>query len=432
MTSDARSPDPIRNPQNQCPFGNLFDRLSGHRGVMVGSQALTEADRLGDLRKAAQLALQVEFSTIPVYLTGLYSISDTGSKAYQTLRSVVMEEMFHVNQVANILVALGGQPRFTKEFAPTYPDYLPHANKITTPLLGLYRASTEVFSNVYAAIETPAPWDAPAQGSQYDTIAQLYQSLVQAIEAFPGNPFKADPPECRQRTDIYLGKFGGKVIEVHDKHSALAGIDQIVRQGEGKIPADTPLVPRQPYGAYNHYGMRTDGTYGPILGTPEELSHFMRFREVSLDQANFPPTLPITSNPRLEDFSNPAALSLAKLFNQHYSVMLRALEQTFARSDDPFFGIVLNLMHEVLPSLAVTLMTTSAHENGNSAVGPNAAPTWSWDDSAKVRELAGNLQQSLDKAPAGSPRAAHLSQAMRGLKKLVIPASGQIASDHVL
>jgi hypothetical protein len=421
-SGDARSARKLRSPR---PFGNLFDRLAG-RAPLRDLQARGMEDPRIDLRSAAQLALQVEFSTIPVYLSGLYSIADTGSKAYQTLRSVVMEEMFHVNQAANIIVALGGQPRFTHDFAPTYPGYLPHANENTTPLLGLYRASIDVFSNVYAGIETPAPWGAPAQGDHYDTIAQLYESLVDAIEAFPGNPFRADSHEFRQRTDIYLGKFGGKVIEVHDKSSALAGIEQIVRQGEGKVPADKPLVPHEPFGAYNHYGMRTDGTYGPILGTPEELSHFMKFRAVALDTANFPPTLPITSNPRLEDFSNPTALGLAKLFNQNYSVMLRGFERTFVRSDaDPFFGIVLNLMHEVLPSLAAALMQTPAHANGDSSVGPNAAPTWSWDNSADVHQLARGAQDAFNKAPAGGQRAVHLARALRGLEKLAITNSGR-------
>jgi hypothetical protein len=426
MPSEAPRSRPNRSLRSPRPFGKLFDRLSAHRHALR-LQARPAEEQRNDLRSAAQLALQVEFSTIPVYLSGLYSITDTGSKAYQILRSVLMEEMFHVNQAANLIVALGGQPRFTHEFAPVYPGYLPHANENTTPLLGLYRASIDVFSNVYAAIETPAPWDAPAQGDHYDTIAQLYQSLVDAIEAFPGNPFEVVSPEFRQRTDIYLGKFGGRVIEVRDKASALAGIDQIVRQGEGKVPADRPLAPREPYGAYNQYGLRTDGTYGPILGTPEELSHFMKFREVSLDVANFPPTLPATSNPRLEDFSNPEAQGMAKAFNQHYSVMLRGFERTFVRGNfDPFFGVVLNLMHEVLPQLAVALMNTPAHANGDSAVGPNAAPTWSWDDSADEHALAQGLQHAIDKAPAGSVRAAHLARALRGLDKLAIPSTGHV------
>jgi len=425
MTSEAHRSQPLRNLRSPRPFGNLFDRLAG-RAHGVTRQARAVEDSRADLRSAAQLALQVEFSTIPVYLSGLYSIADPGSTAYQTLRSVVMEEMFHVNQAANIIVALGGKPRFTHEFAPTYPGYLPHANENTTPLLGLYRASIDVFSNVYAGIETPAPWGAPAQGDHYDTIAQLYQSLVDAIEAFPGNPFQAEPAEFRQRTDIYLGKFGGKVIEVCDKASALAGIEQIVRQGEGKVPADRPLVPHEPFGTYNQYGKRTDGTYGPILGTPEELSHFIKFRDVSLDPANFPATLPITSNPRLEDFSNPTAAHLGKLFNKHYSVMLRDFERTFMRGTvDPFFGVVLNLMHDVLPSLAGALMNTPAHASGDSSVGPNAAPTWSWEDSADLQQLTRGVQEARAHAPVDSPRAVHLAHALRGLEKLAVANSAR-------
>jgi hypothetical protein len=428
MSSQPRSPHAPGKPRSALPFGNLFDRLAGRAPASApGRPTAPPDDALRALREAAQLALQVEFATIPVYLSGLYSISDTGSTAYQVLRSVAMEEMFHVNQAANLLVALGGQPCFTGACAPTYPGYLPHANEKTTPFIGLYRASIDVFSNVYAAIETPAPWDAPAQGSHYDTIAQLYRALTDAIEAYPGNPFQAEPAEFRQRTDIYLGKFGGDVIAVHDKESAFAAIGQIVRQGEGTVPADQPLVPREPFGAYNQYGMRTDGTYGPILGTPEELSHFMKFRQVSLAAASFPPTLPVVSNPRPGDFTNPAALETARLFDQNYSVMLRGFELTFLRGDfDPFFGVVLNLMHEVLPSLAAALMNTPAHVHGDAEVGPNAAPTWTWDAAADLRGLAPALQQALDASSADGARRPHLARALNGLRKLAVPAAGRI------
>jgi hypothetical protein len=426
MTLESRNHRPAGHVRSALPFGDLFNRLAEGRpasGAALQTRARPADGALQALRDTAQLALQVEFATIPVYLSGMYSISDPASAAYQALRSVVMEEMFHVNQAANLVVALGGQPCFTGVCAPSYPCYLPHANEKTTPFIGLYRASIDVFSNVYAAIETPAPWDAPAQGNRYDTIAQLYRALTDAIDAYPGNPFQAEPAEFRQRTDIYLGKFGGDVILVHDKPSALAGIGQIVRQGEGAVPPDQPLVPREPYGAYNQYGMRTDGTYGPILGTPEELSHFMKFRHVSLDTANFPATRPVVSNPRLGDFTNPDALETTMLFNRHYSVMLRGFEQTFLRSDyDPFFGVVLTMMHEVLPNLANALMSTPAHTDGDAEVGPNAAPTWSWDASAELRELAPAVLRQLERTPVSSPRAAPLESALRGLRKLAVPA----------
>lgn len=330
------------------PHG-LFDRL---RQAAVGRK---------DLQQAAQLAVQVEFTTIPAYLSGLYSITDAASDAYQALRSVVMEEMFHVNQAANILVGLGGTPRFTGDYTPTYPNYLPHANPRTTPMVGLFRASPAVFEDVFAAIETPAPAGAPPQGDNYDTIAQLYEALAAAVDAYPGNPFAPGPSEGRQRTDIYLGKFGGTVLRVTDKQCFHAAVNQIVKQGEGTVPATAPLVPIERYGTYNHYGQRTDGTYGPILGTPCEMSHFTKFRRVALDTANFPATLPIISNPAIDQFTNATARAKAELFDRHYSVLLRALERCFqAELPDPYFGVVLNLMHRVLPRLARALMTTAA------------------------------------------------------------------------
>ncbi len=96
------------------------DTLENSTGLFSRLQAANTPEQQ-DLQAAAQLALQVEFTTIPTYLNGLYSISDTSSYAYQTLRSVVMEEMFHVNQAANILVALGGLPKFTGDATPKYP-----------------------------------------------------------------------------------------------------------------------------------------------------------------------------------------------------------------------------------------------------------------------------------------------------------------------
>ncbi|WP_221794303.1 ferritin-like protein [Oceanobacter mangrovi] len=347
-------------------FHGLFSRL------------YSDDTSLDDLQAAAQLALQVEFTTIPVYLSGLYSISDTSSYAYQTLRSVVMEEMFHVNQAANILVGLGGLPVFTGAAAPVYPGYLPQANPATTPYLGLYRASPDVFSNVYEAIETPAPLGAPAQGSNYDSIAQLYQALVDAVDAYPGNPFEPSSSwPGRQRTDIYLGKFGGNVNPVLNKDSFHAAVNEIVKQGEGTVPPEAPLIPIQQYGSYNHYGKRTDGTYGPITGTPYELSHFMKFRSVANQPADFPASYPVISNPKASDYSNDDAVLMSQVFDICYTMMLRAFEKTFnASAPDPYFNIVLSIMHGVLPSLARAMMQTPALMDGDSAVGPNASPAW--------------------------------------------------------
>lgn len=386
-------PDSMPSPGRTAPhgtrsFGVLYRTLQGDAG---DRQALQEM---------AQLALRVEFSTIPVYLSGMYSIVEKDSLPYQTLRSVVMEEMFHLNLAANLVVALGGLPRFTGAQAPVYPGPMPGGNPETTPQLGLFRASPQVFDKVFSAIERPAPVGAPPQANHYDSIAQLYAAVAQAIDHFPGNPFEHPAAEGQQRTDIYLGKFGGDVVRVVDKESAHRALTQIVQQGEGVVPANgRPLVPTEPFGAYNHYGQRTDGTYGPIVGTPFELSHFIKFRDIALSTDPFPATLPITSNPREEAFSSRVAQEMSQLFNMAYSAMLHAFELTFQRNEhDPFFGVVLNLMHQALPQLAFALMNTPAHDGGDPAVGPNAAPTWTYLPHARLSDIPALLTkvQALD------------------------------------
>ena len=360
------------------------------------------------LREAAQLALQVEFSTIPVYLTGMYSITDPSSKPYQTLRSVVIEEMFHVNQAANLVVAAGGRPRFTGQATPVYPGHLPKANPNTTPLLGLYPASPGVFNDIYAGIETPAAWDAVPQTENYNTIGQLYKGYQDAVEAAEGNPFAEGSRFGRQRTDIYIGKFGGTPLEVKCKDSAYAAIHQVVRQGEGSVPPTGLIDALEPFAAYQYYGNRTDGTYGPILGTPYELSHFIKFRQVAVSGETFPVTFPMTANPKPHQYTNKTAKQLSDLFDLFYSLMLVGLELTFVKSQhDFFFGPVLTIMHQILPMLAGRMVTTPIFEGGDINGGPTATPAWRWVDrcwEVDLEKLITQLEKSLlqggDKVPA--------------------------------
>lgn len=371
------------------PFGDLFKQIE-----------CTCKNRL-PLQQAMQLAIQIEFTTIPAYLTALYSIKQPDSRAYQLLRSVVMEEMFHVNQAANLLVAIGGLPKFTGDAVPRYPNYLPNANPKTTPYVGLYRASPDVFENVFAAIETPAPPHAPPQGACYDTIAQVYEAAVAGLKAYEekygSEQLFCQDPNGRQRIDMYLGKFGGKPIEVTNMESAKDGVTQILQQGEGAVREGQSYIPVETHGTYNHYGHRTDGTYGPIIGTPFEMSHFKKFRTVALDTANFPPTYPIISNPQRDDFHAPLAIAAVEAFDVAYSVMLDALEKSFRQlgpgDPDPFFAVALPLMHQVMPVLARVLMNTATRSDGDNAVGPNAAPTFLYQSGCTLNLLRCEIER---------------------------------------
>ena len=346
-------------------------------------------DTLEKLRAAAQLAIQVEWTTIPAYLTALYSIKDTASDAYQALRSVAVEEMFHVNQAANLLVAIGGKPQFIntadeKPVVPRYPTNLPSANQDTTPYVGLYRASKAVFRTVFMGIETPAPYQAPAEGENYSTIAQLYKAvedaLAQAVATYGEAAVFQEAEGYRQRTDIYVGKFGGHAIEITNLKSAQAAIKQVVQQGEGAVTESETLNPLQRWGEKNYYGMRADQTYGPIMGTPWELSHYFKFLKVA-EADGFPDTYPIVSNPKAESFLNPRARRKNRVFNAIYTVMLKCLQESFRDGEhgrDIYFQLVLPLMHSAMPKLAQSLMNTPIDPKGAAEVGPNAAPTFEY------------------------------------------------------
>ena len=97
------------------------------------------------VHRLLQTAIEVEHSTIPLYLTTMYSIVNTTSFEYLTMRTIVMEgehptiprselranrphgsEMLHMVNAANVLNAVGGAPFFDHpSFIPQYPLVLP-------------------------------------------------------------------------------------------------------------------------------------------------------------------------------------------------------------------------------------------------------------------------------------------------------------------
>ena len=96
-------PCPASLPEVAC-FGSAASRNEsnwvrrpprGHPGV-VGSRpvvALPLELSLNYVRRLLQTAIEVEHSTIPLYLTTGYSIRNQSSFSAQVIKSVVMEEM---------------------------------------------------------------------------------------------------------------------------------------------------------------------------------------------------------------------------------------------------------------------------------------------------------------------------------------------------
>ena len=79
------------------------------------------------LCQLVQKAIELEHSTIPPYLTAMFSLKPgTNKEVSEVIHSIVVEEMLHMAIMCNIMNALGGSPIINKPtFIPNYPTSLP-------------------------------------------------------------------------------------------------------------------------------------------------------------------------------------------------------------------------------------------------------------------------------------------------------------------
>jgi hypothetical protein len=139
-------------------------------------------------------AMQVELSTIPLYLYPAYSIKtqgysqwSPGMSAFRTIRSVVIEEMLHLCLARNLMVAVGGGDAvrfYDADMVPTYPSDMLH-RKPRLPL-HLEPCSTSLMTDTFMPLELPAKDAAPPQGGEYNTLGQFYAAIRLGFEYLDG------------------------------------------------------------------------------------------------------------------------------------------------------------------------------------------------------------------------------------------------------
>lgn len=279
------------------------------------------------LRGHLQTAIEIEHSTIPPYLTALYSLKEGSNPfAYQTIQAVVMEEMLHMILAANILNAIGGTPVINKaNFVPNYPSYLPHSDEAFKVPLQKFDKDT---LGVFLQIEKPAAECAPPQPDNWSTIGQFYLAITYALRFFdaltPGGIFTGDAGKQLTENDYYGG--GGKLVAVHNLDDALLAINEIVGQGEG-MNSDSIL-----------------DTDHELFGEEIDYAHYFKFNEVMLERRYCPTDTPddppsgapvavdwaavynIKPNPKMADYPTGSPLwQQSRAFNQTYTALLDSL-----------------------------------------------------------------------------------------------------------
>jgi hypothetical protein len=256
----------------------------------------TRGKALSELKANLQTAVEVELSTLPLYLYTYYSISRTpegfpdtplsrfADQAGGVIMSVAVEEMLHMSLVSNILFSLGHMPEIYLHSPSPYPTDLPgHAKlgpnhkKLELPLA---KFSLEQMWH-FLEVEYPAAADAPPEDANWQTIGQLYSYIRCIISSklitdedftrgagtsqiqsdnyspnsidsvYPKGSFNAicpiPAPEAGSAAtvavfpddaDSHAGK--GELITIHSKHTAMQAIETIDAQGEGFQPAKFP------------------------------------------------------------------------------------------------------------------------------------------------------------------------------------------------
>ena len=269
------------------------------------------------LKDALQAAVELEFFTLPPYLTAMWSIKDENHDAANIIREVVYEEMQHMALACNMLTAIGGRPRINRPPSiPEYPRPMPGGVKpqLIIGLSGLTKAAVDVFM----AIEEP---EVIVPMPELEAIQETFPRIGAFYEAVQNAFHKVNPPinVARQIT----GPLAPMVVaNLKDVDHAIT----LIRvQGEGT-------------------------NVSASVDSPEHLAHYYLFKELKKERKlvydpvtntyratpmPFPDTYPVAPVPaggyRYEEVK-PEAAALLRQFDDVYTHVLDELQSAWDSS----------------------------------------------------------------------------------------------------
>jgi len=323
---------------------------------------------------------------------------------------VAAEEMFHLAQVWNLLIAIGGTPWYQRPAFPQSPRYYPLHLPLETRPFGL-----SVIER-FIEFERPEP-EAQAletlDDDAFHTVGELYRHIETLVHEGGPELFIGDPARQVGRDLLDFPNL----IAIRDEASALAAIETIIEQGEGN-PGD-----------------RNDG----------HDSHFQIFQAVrrslleemvaaDRDGRSFLPAFPCIENPTASSdlFAAPPEANLigdahtrelADTFDSIYVFMLRLLGWVFdadvaaGKQRAQFAGAALRMMTTVLKPLGEALASLPAgpqYENATAGapfgVSRTVALPWSPDLSRRIaNEKQSQLSSRLAELAKGGPAKVRLA-----------------------
>jgi rubrerythrin len=306
-------------------------------------------DRLALLKQTLQQAVELEFATIPIYLSALWSIKNNLHPVAKSIRNVVQEEMLHLSLASNMLASIGGRPKLydTTERGLRFPTGLPGGvhPELILRLSGLTDDALDDFLEIELPLEEISiePYTSKyshAHGENHSaTIGAMYDAIKQEFESL--RPAMAPDNQIS-------GPLAWFVVDTVEKVDS--AINWIKEQGEGAVRPST------------------NGN------DPKRLSHFYRFWEVRKRQRiehdpvadrfvfrtplEFPEVWPMAVVPdggyRQQDVSEDV-WALLCAFDRTYSLVVKLLESAWGEGGQAAMWKAMEVMFD-LEKTALPLM----------------------------------------------------------------------------
>lgn len=320
----------------------------------------TEKRGLEWIKSALQIAIELEHSTLPLYLSSMFSHEVQNYPSYNLFRSIVMEEMVHMAIACNTLAAIGGTPKI-KDLNPDFPRMgLPGNAEPDVEAVVAKLTKTQLKN--FLRIEMPDFLLPDAyKTEEYPTIAKLYNSIQDAIKA------NADEVRAAMKKGGTSNQVGDDIgfttityVEGEDPLPQIyAGFNEIIEQGEGS-PNNTLYAGESSQGELSHYGRFAEIQYGHQFQEPvgekevtkENIDEFFKGHQVVFPEIVNTLVIPKDGYDKILQL-DPAGAEVEthlKGFDDAYTKIMTDLEKMWNGPKDeswPSFGAAVGTMSEM-------------------------------------------------------------------------------------
>ena len=237
---DLKNPDAVNSNLRTRGARQLLQRSrplfgSSHRNRDGKQLNQRNTCTLSNLRTQLQTAIQLEWATIPPYMTSLYTIAEgCNREIYSLVRSIIIQEMLHMSLAGNILMAIGGDPIIdSADVVASYPTHLP-GGVLPALMVSLKKLSIQHVHDVFMAIELPIYTTVGGEinATSLLTIGAFYDEITDCIRELGDSIFTGNIDD-----QIYwpwkMNNLTGRLFPVTDEKSAIVAILEIKTQGEG-------------------------------------------------------------------------------------------------------------------------------------------------------------------------------------------------------